>query len=55
MVEEQKSHHWVQGKDKGMKPSQLLYDVWMCKHCGILKRADDKNKPCRGPVKVTLR
>lgn len=26
-----------------------------CKVCGIVRRKDDKNKPCRGPVKITLR
>lgn len=26
-----------------------------CRLCGIIKRADGKNKPCRGPVKVGLR
>ena len=23
-----------------------------CKKCGIVRRADDKNKPCKGVVKV---
>lgn len=26
-----------------------------CRDCGIVRRADDNNKPCRGKVKVTLR
>lgn len=26
-----------------------------CKKCGIVQRADGKNKPCRGPVRVGLR
>lgn len=26
-----------------------------CKLCGIVKRADGKNKPCKGEVKITLR
>lgn len=26
-----------------------------CKQCGIVRRADDKNKPCPGPVRLGLR
>jgi hypothetical protein len=26
-----------------------------CKVCGMVRRNDDKNKPCRGPVKVEPR
>ena len=26
-----------------------------CRACGIVRRADDVNKPCRGPVQITLR
>lgn len=26
-----------------------------CKKCGIVKRRDGKNKPCKGVVRVTLR
>lgn len=26
-----------------------------CKKCGFIKRADGKNKPCKGVVKVGLR
>ena len=26
-----------------------------CRACGIVRRADDQNKPCRGPVTVALR
>lgn len=32
------------------------YPHWLCCiKCGIVKRADGKNGPCKGPVKVTLR
>ncbi len=27
----------------------------MCKVCGVVRRADDQNKPCRGPARLTLR
>lgn len=26
-----------------------------CKICGIVKRDDDKNSPCKGPTKIGLR
>ena len=26
-----------------------------CNQCGIVRRPDDKNKPCKGKVKVGLR
>lgn len=26
-----------------------------CKHCGIVKRQDGKNSPCKGKVRVVLR
>lgn len=33
------------------KPTFLVYDC--CRKCGIVRRADDKNSPCKG--KVALR
>lgn len=27
----------------------------VCKKCGIVKRADDKNRPCQGIVRIGLR
>lgn len=26
-----------------------------CRRCGVVRRADDQNGPCRGPVKVTVK
>jgi hypothetical protein len=26
-----------------------------CRFCGIVRRGDDKNKPCGGPAKLALR
>lgn len=26
-----------------------------CRACGVVRRADDKNSPCKGPVRVALR
>lgn len=31
------------------------FDLTCCKACGIVRRADRQNKPCRGVVKVALR
>ena len=45
-------------------PGQHVWSEWKfsdgltltcCNLCGIVRRADDKNKPCRGKVKVELR
>lgn len=31
------------------------YGLVLCKHCGIVQRLDDKNKPCPGKIRVVLR
>lgn len=34
----------------------MLYDnIPCCKICGIVRRADDKNKACKGPTAIRLR
>lgn len=35
------------------KPHFLTYEC--CRDCGIVKRRDGENSPCKGPVKVALR
>lgn len=46
MTEESNGHRW--GFYRDMK--------WeSCRVCGWIRRADDKNTPCKGPVKVSLR
>lgn len=35
------------------KPDFLKWEC--CRKCGIVRRADDKNNPCRGVVRVGLR
>lgn len=30
-------------------------EVYVCLKCGVIRRADGQNKPCRGVVKVKLR
>ena len=39
-------HAWV-------RRDGYRYDT--CEICGIVRRADDKNNPCKGPVKIGLR
>lgn len=31
------------------------FGLTCCKRCGIVRRADDQNKPCPGPVRLGLR
>ena len=31
------------------------FGLMVCKHCGIVQRADGKNKPCPGKVRGALR
>jgi hypothetical protein len=38
---------------KWFRPEQIDYDC--CQDCGIVRRADDRNRPCPGPVSVGLR
>ena len=39
-------HDWIKRDDN---------DFEFCRICNVVKRADGKNKPCKGPVKLTLR
>lgn len=38
-----RAHQWV-------RPTGFKWDF--CAVCGFVRRADDKNKPCRGPSRV---
>ena len=33
----------------------LWQGIECCKVCGIVRRKDDKNKPCKGPTRIVLR
>jgi hypothetical protein len=46
IVGESGCHTWIV-KNDGKYP--------FCLHCNLMKRADGKNKPCKGKVKVKLR
>jgi hypothetical protein len=37
-------HHWIKFRS-----------LVCCRDCGIVRRADDRNKPCKGVVKIGLR
>jgi hypothetical protein len=41
-------HDWADWVFSGMT-------LVCCNKCGIVRRADDQNKPCKGVVKVSLR
>lgn len=43
-------HQWVK-----IKSENILNGKHSCKDCGILRRPDGRNKPCRGKVKIELR
>ncbi len=43
----------MSGEHEWFRHPTLIFDS--CKLCGIIKRADGRNKPCRGLVKIGLR
>lgn len=44
VIAESNGHHWIE-----------RFNLVCCRDCGFVRRADDKNKPCKGVVKVGLR
>lgn len=42
VVARSNGHHWIKTR----------YSFLACRDCGFVRRDDDKNKPCRGVVKV---
>ncbi len=44
VIAESNGHHWISA-----------FKLTCCRDCGIVRRADDQNKPCRGVVRVGLR
>lgn len=48
-------HSWVTGEQVGFEPPSYLSNKLVCRECGILRRADGGNGPCKGRVKVTPR
>lgn len=50
------AHEWVLGKDAGFDRRSVLYTMYLCKNCGVLKGyPKNPETPCKGKVKVTLR
>ena len=45
------AHEWVDGPKFQVATRTLTY----CRVCGLVKRRDGKNKPCRGRSKISLR
>lgn len=41
VIAESNGHHWIE-----------RFNLVCCRDCGIVRRADDKNKPCKGVVSV---
>lgn len=41
VVAETNGHHWIKA-----------FNLTCCRDCGIVRRADDQNKPCKGIVNV---
>jgi hypothetical protein len=44
VIAESNGHHWIK-----------WHTFVSCRDCGFIRRADDKNRPCPGTVKVDLR
>ena len=45
-TEKSNGHRWGHYKD---------WKLETCRYCGMVRRADDKNSPCKGKVKLGLR
>jgi hypothetical protein len=39
----------------GFVVPSILKDTESCAVCGMIRRRDDKNGPCKGPVRIELR
>ena len=48
-------HEFVTGAELGFTPISSLWALHVCRNCGIVRRKDGQNKPCRGKVRVELR
>jgi hypothetical protein len=47
-------HEWVKW-DRPLDQALESGHIYYCQVCGMVKRADGKNNPCKGPIKVALR
>lgn len=44
VIAESNGHHWIKA-----------FNMTCCRDCGMVRRADDQNKPCKGWVTVSVR
>lgn len=54
-VLKENGHEFVTGESLGFHKASVLRKARVCSQCGIVRRADGQNKPCRGKVRVTAR
>lgn len=48
-------HEWIDRPDFLAAFDRDGVTAQVCRHCGVMRRADGQNAECRGPVKVALR
>lgn len=49
-------HYWLSPEQVAERwPSLQAHGFVSCLWCGVVKRRDGKDKPCKGIIKVTLR
>lgn len=49
-------HHWLTAVERNARWPSSNQSPWVtCLWCGVVRRADGKNKPCRGIVRIELR
>lgn len=50
------AHLWVKGYDMGFTATSKLFNVEMCRDCGVLRSLKQwPETPCKGRVKVKTR
>lgn len=55
-MDNKKEKYKVVDESNGHKWFYFKHDTFQsCVNCGIIRRKDDKNMPCKGKVKISLR
>ena len=50
------AHAWIKGEYLGLPKNSLLYDLMVCRDCGVVKgHPDHPETACKGRVSVTTR
>jgi len=52
VVNEEQKHDWWLREWSYSHPGSQIY---VCRKCGVIRRADGENKPCKGIVRIGLR